>query len=136
MGFGKDVLAPAAGMVTYARDDVADNPSTGNQNLEKLLALADPPWGVGGNCVVIDHGNGEWSFLAHMRKGSVRVKKGDRVAQGQVVGQLGNSGATTGPHLHYHLMDGPTILVSDGLPARFENTSQPMPKPGVYCEAK
>ena len=136
VGFGKEVRAPAAGVVSYARNDVADNPSTGNQDFEQLLALADPPWGVGGNCVVIDHGNGEWSFLAHMRHGSVRVKKGDRVAQGQVVGQLGNSGATTGPHLHYHLMDGPKILVSDGLPARFENTSQPMPKPGVYCEAK
>jgi murein DD-endopeptidase MepM/ murein hydrolase activator NlpD len=136
VGFGREVLAPAAGIVTYARDDVADNPSTGNQDFEKLLALADPPWGVGGNCVVIDHGNGEWSFVAHMRRGSVRVKKGDRVTQGQAVGQLGNSGATTGPHLHYHLMDGPKILVSDGLPARFENTSQPMPKPGVYCDAK
>ncbi|HKA35899.1 MAG TPA: M23 family metallopeptidase [Thermoanaerobaculia bacterium] len=136
VGFGKEVLAPAAGVVTYARDDVADNPSTGNQDFEKLLALADPPWGVGGNCAVIDHGNGEWSFLAHMKRGSVRVKKGDRVVQGQVVGQLGNSGATTGPHLHYHLMDGPKILVSDGLPARFENTCQPMPKPGLYCDAK
>jgi murein DD-endopeptidase MepM/ murein hydrolase activator NlpD len=123
-------------VVTYARDDVADNPSTGNQDMEKLLALPDPPWGVGGNCVVIDHGNGEWSFLAHMKRGSVKVKKGDRVVQGQVVGQLGNSGATTGPHLHYHLMDGPKILLSDGLPARFENTCQPMPKPGVYCDTK
>jgi len=136
VGFGKEVLAPAAGVVTYARDDVADNPSTGNQDMEKLLALPDPPWGVGGNCVVIDHGNGEWSFLAHMKRGSVKVKKGDRVVQGQVVGQLGNSGATTGPHLHYHLMDGPKILLSDGLPARFENTCQPMPKPGVYCDTK
>jgi murein DD-endopeptidase MepM/ murein hydrolase activator NlpD len=136
VGFGKEVLAPAAGVVTYARDDVADNPSTGNQDFEKLLALADPPWGVGGNCVVIDHGNGEWSFLAHMRRGSLKVKKGDHVVQGQTVGQLGNSGATTGPHLHYHLMDGPRILVFDGLPARFENTCLPMPKPGVYCDAR
>jgi murein DD-endopeptidase MepM/ murein hydrolase activator NlpD len=136
VGFGREVRAPAAGVVSYARDDVDDNPSTGNQDFEKLLALADPPWAVGGNCVVIDHGNGEWSFLAHMRKGSVRVRKGDRVVQGQAIGQLGNSGATTGPHLHYHLMDGPTILRSDGLPARFEDTCQPMPKPGVYCDAR
>jgi murein DD-endopeptidase MepM/ murein hydrolase activator NlpD len=71
-----------------------------------------------------------------MRNGSVKVKKGDRVKAGEAIGQLGNSGATTGPHLHYHLMDGPRLLLSDGLPARFENTSQPMPKPGVYCEAR
>jgi beta-aspartyl-peptidase (threonine type) len=48
---------------------------------------------------------------------------------------VGNSGATTGPHLHYHLMDGPRILVSDGLPARFENTNPSLPKPGVFAEA-
>jgi murein DD-endopeptidase MepM/ murein hydrolase activator NlpD len=136
IGFGKDVMAPAAGIVAYARDDVPDNPASGNQNMDKLLALPDSPWGVAGNCVVIDHGNGEWSLLAHMKKGSVKVKKGDRLKQGEIVGQLGNSGATTGPHLHYHLMDGPKILLSDGLPARFENTSQPMPKPGVYAEAR
>jgi len=136
VGFGKQIVAPAAGVVSYARNDVDDNPSTGNQDFDKLLALPDPPWAVGGNCVVIDHGNGEWSFLAHMRKGSVQVKAGDRVVQGQVLGRLGNSGATTGPHLHYHLMDGPKILLSDGLPARFEDTCQPMPKPGVYCDAK
>jgi murein DD-endopeptidase MepM/ murein hydrolase activator NlpD len=136
VGFGKEVRAPAAGIVAYARDDVADNPSTGNQDFDKLLLLPDPPWGIAGNCVVIDHDDGEWSLLAHMMKGSVKVKKGERVAQGQVIGRLGNSGATTGPHLHYHLMDGPRILVSDGLPAQFENTCQPMPKPGVYCEAK
>lgn len=136
VGFGKEVIAPAGGVVAYARNDVPDNSSTGNQDFDKLLALPDPPWGVGGNCVVIDHGDGEWSFLAHMQQGSVAVKTGDRVVQGQLLGKLGNSGATTGPHLHYHLMDGPRILVSDGLPARFGNTCQPMPKPGVYCDAK
>jgi murein DD-endopeptidase MepM/ murein hydrolase activator NlpD len=136
VGFGKDVLAPAAGVVAYARNDVDDNPSTGSQDFDKLLALPDPPWGVGGNCVLIDHGNGEWSFLAHMKHGSVRVKRGERVTQGQVIGQLGNSGATTGPHLHYHLMDGPKLFVSDGLPASFENSCKPAPKPGVYCDAK
>jgi len=135
VGFGREVLAPAAGMVVYARNDVADNPATGNQDTEKLLALPDPPWGVGGNCVVIDHGNTEWSFLAHMKSGSVKVKKGDRVDQGQIIGQLGNSGATTGPHLHYHLMDGPRLFVSDGLPARFQNTCYVIPKPGIYCDA-
>jgi murein DD-endopeptidase MepM/ murein hydrolase activator NlpD len=136
VSFGWPVMAPAAGTVTYARNDVDENGAGGNQDVAKLLALPDPPWGVGGNCVVIDHGNGEWSFLAHLQKGSVLVKAGDRVAQGTPVGKLGNSGATTGPHLHYHLMDGPKILVSDGLPARFENTCKPIPKPGVYCDAR
>ena len=59
IGFGQQVLAPASGTVVYARNDVSDNPASGNQNLEQLLQLPDPPWGVGGNCVVIDHGTGE-----------------------------------------------------------------------------
>ncbi|MEP6767295.1 MAG: M23 family metallopeptidase [Acidobacteriota bacterium] len=98
--------------------------------------MPEPPWGVAGNCVVIDHQNGEFSVLAHMQPASVRVKKGDHVRQDDVLGKLGNSGATTGPHLHYHLMDGPNLLRSDGLPARFENTCVPVPKPGQWCDAK
>jgi murein DD-endopeptidase MepM/ murein hydrolase activator NlpD len=136
IGYGRDVLAPADGIVSYARNDVADNPASGNQDMSALLRLPDPPWGVAGNCVVIDHGTGEWSLLAHMQPGSVRTKKGDRVKQGEVIGKLGNSGATTGPHLHYHLMDGPELLRSDGLPVHFDNACVPQPKPGQYCDAK
>lgn len=136
VGYGLDVLAPADGVVVYTRNDVADNPARGNQDFGALLLLPDPPWGVAGNCVVIDHQDGEFSLLAHMQPGSVRVKKGDRVKQGDLLGKLGNSGATTGPHLHYHLMDGPTLLRSDGLPARFEDTCVPVPKPGQWCDAK
>jgi hypothetical protein len=136
VGYGLDVLATGDGVVVYARNDVADNPANGNQDFGALLLLPDPPWGIAGNCIVIDHQNGEFSLLAHMQPGSVRVKKGDYVRQGDVLGKLGNSGATTGPHLHYHLMDGPTLLRSDGLPARFTNTCVPVPKPGQWCDAQ
>jgi murein DD-endopeptidase MepM/ murein hydrolase activator NlpD len=134
IGYGREVLAPARGVVIYARNDVPDNPASGNQDMDALLRLPDPPWGIAGNCVVIDHGDGEYSLLAHMQPGSVRVKRADRVEPGEVLGRLGNSGATTGPHLHYHLMAGPEILRSDGLPARFENTCTPVPKPGQFCD--
>jgi murein DD-endopeptidase MepM/ murein hydrolase activator NlpD len=60
-----------------------------------------------GNMVVIDHGAGEYSFFAHLRRGSVRVRAGQRVAAGEPIGECGNSGRTTAPHLHYHLMDRP-----------------------------
>jgi murein DD-endopeptidase MepM/ murein hydrolase activator NlpD len=136
VGYGRDVLAPAGGVIVYARGDVPDNPASGNQDFAALLALPEPPWGVAGNCVVIDHEDGEYSLLAHMQPGSVRVRRGQRVAPGEVLGRLGNSGATTGPHLHFHLMDGPALLGSDGLPARFENTCEPSPRLGKYCDAK
>jgi hypothetical protein len=136
VGYGLNIMAPGDGVVVYSRNDVTDNPSSGNQDLPSLLKLPDPPWGVAGNCVVIDHGNGEFSLLAHMQPGSVHQKRGDRVKQGDVLGRLGNSGATTGPHLHYHLMDGPVLLKSDGLPSQFENTCVPVPNQGQFCDAR
>ncbi len=71
---------------------------------------------AGGNHIVVRIGKGRWAFYAHMQPGSMRVRKGDRVRQGQVLGLLGNTGNTDGPHLHFHIMDGPSPLQSNGLP--------------------
>jgi len=59
---------------------------------------------------------GRYGFYAHLQPGSLRVKKGDRVKKGQVLALVGNSGNTTGPHLHFHVMDGLTALGAQGLP--------------------
>ena len=72
-----------------------------------------------GNHVVVDIGGGRFAFYAHMQPGSVRVKVGDTVKTGQVLGLLGNSGNTDTPHLHFHVMDGPSPLVANGLPYVF-----------------
>jgi hypothetical protein len=72
-----------------------------------------------GNHVVVDIGEGRFAFYAHLQQGSVRVKVGDKVKTGQVLGLLGNSGNTDTPHLHFHVMDGPSPLVSNGLPYVF-----------------
>lgn len=77
------------------------------------------PESIGGNMVVVDIGGGSFAFYAHMQRGSLRVKLGDRVTTGQVLGLLGNTGNTTAPHLHFHLMDGPSPLDADGLPFVF-----------------
>jgi hypothetical protein len=71
---------------------------------------------VDGNHVVLDIGNGFYAFYAHMQKGSVTVKPGDKVKLGQVIGKLGNTGNTSAPHLHFHIMTGPSVLGSDGVP--------------------
>jgi murein DD-endopeptidase MepM/ murein hydrolase activator NlpD len=135
-GWGREVIAPAHGLVVYARNDVADNPKPGVVDHDALAVMTDPMWAAGGNCVVIDHGDGEFSFLAHMQRGSVRVKRGDMVVEGQPIGLVGNSGNAYAPHLHYHLMAGPLIFRSDPLPSRFENTDVPVPRRGQYVEAK
>ena len=77
-----------------------------------------------GNHLVIDHGNGEYSLLAHFRKGTVAVKTGDKVEPGQLVGRCGNSGNSSEPHLHYHLQNAPRFGKGEGLPAQFRD----------YCE--
>lgn len=61
-----------------------------------------------GNFVMIDHGNGYTTSFAHMQK--YLVHRGDRVRRGQVIGLVGNTGRSTGPHLHYEVaLDGKTI---------------------------
>ena len=72
-----------------------------------------------GNYVLIDHGNGEFSLLVHMKPGSVTVKPGDHVAQGQQIGQIGFAGDSLFPHLHYSLIAGPVDEKDWGIPAYF-----------------
>lgn len=108
--WGKPILAPAAGVVAAVRDDVADN-APGETNTIVGLSM--------GNFVSIDHGNGEFSVLGHLKMGSVRVAAGDAVRPGDVVGLVGNSGNSNGPHLHYNLQDRAEPNRGKGLPAQF-----------------
>jgi murein DD-endopeptidase MepM/ murein hydrolase activator NlpD len=52
-----------------------------------------------GNLIIIDHGRGLFSAMMHLSK--LEVKPGDIVAQGQVIGRIGSTGRSTGPHLHW-----------------------------------
>ena len=54
-----------------------------------------------GRYIVLDHGNGFRTKYAHLKKGL--VQKGDLVKRGQVIGLVGNSGRSTGPHVHYEI---------------------------------
>src|SRR5699024_2953582 len=66
--------------------------------------------------VVLDIGDGVYAMYAHLIAGSVTVKPGDSVTAGQVLGYLGNTGNANASHLHFQLMDGPSLLDSDSLP--------------------
>lgn len=106
--FGRKVLSPADGTVLSVVGDVPDN-APGFVSTQTLY----------GNNVVIDHGKGEYSLLAHMKKGSITVKRGSRVRAGDTVGLTGNSGTSTEPHLHYQLMDRADYLHAHGMPSQF-----------------
>jgi hypothetical protein len=135
-GWGREILAPGKGKVIYSRNDVPSQPVPGTIDRKLYMSLPDPVMAASGNSVIIDHGNGEFSFLAHMQKGSVRVRIGDEVSQGQVIGLLGCAGNAQGPHVHYHLMNGPRPYRCDGLPAHFTNLDGAIPQRGDVLEAK
>jgi hypothetical protein len=88
----RPILAPAAGRVVMALDSFAENVPG-----ETLAGYRGP-----GNFVIIDHG-GEFSVLAHLRRGSVRVATGQEIETGEPVGECGNNGESVLPHLHYQL---------------------------------
>jgi hypothetical protein len=125
-GFGQPVLAPADGTVVRARDRSRDHLSRNSWPALLLLVAegaareARGPAGILGNHLVLDLGGGVYAALAHLRRGSLRVGPGDRVAAGEQVAECGNSGNSTEPHVHLQLMDHPSVLFAAGLPMRFD----------------
>ena len=111
--FGQPVIAVADATVVVAvgryRDLLVDEPR------EDLTHESE-----GGNRVVLDLGNGRFAAYAHLQQGSVLVKPGDRVERGQPIAKVGSSGTGGGPHLHFQVMDRPSILLANGLPYVFD----------------
>lgn len=91
--FNKEILAQADGVVVSTEDQHEDHPIGQLGGFNKA------------NYVSINYGGGIYGFYAHLKKGSVTVKKGDKVKAGQVIGRVGNSGASGMPHLHFTMMD-------------------------------
>jgi hypothetical protein len=137
LGWGRPIIAPADGMIVRKRDDRPDQPA-GDESNPKYYADEFRKLGGGdpGNHLVIDHGNREFSMIAHFMAGSMRATVGDHVKQGRVLGKLGHSGDTTAPHVHYQLQSGPDWQNADGLPMKFVNVGEPFLDRGTYFEAK
>ncbi len=109
-GFKKEIYAVADGTVADAADGLPDSEAIYSP-LGVTVATA------AGNYVIIDLGNKKYACYAHMVNGSVRVKKGDVVREGQVIGLMGNSGNSDIPHLHFQVVtDKPSFLGAEGYP--------------------
>lgn len=109
-GFGKELYAVGNGTVVYAKDGIPDIEIT----TEKPAPSFDTALGNG---IVIDLGNNKYACYGHMVNGSVRVKAGDTVTEGQVVGLMGNTGNSDAPHLHFQVItDSPAVLGGEGYP--------------------
>ena len=120
--YGHEIQSVADGTVTETKDGIPQNiPS------ETARAMPITLETIGGNHVIVDIGNGQYAFYAHMQPGSLRVKVGDKVRRGQVLGLLGNSGNSTEPHLHFDICNASSMLGCEGIPyalASFELLGQ------------
>lgn len=109
LGYGAPVLAVADATVVAVR---ADMPEAARVSAHPRRALRDEA----GNYVTLRLGDGRCAFYEHLRPGSVTVRPGQRVRRGQVLGALGFTGASTGPHLHFHVADGSSPIGAEGRP--------------------
>ncbi|CAM5775141.1 hypothetical protein LMIY3S_04874 [Labrys miyagiensis] len=122
--YGAEIYAAADGTVVNLYDD-------SDEQVPSQPARGITTENIGGNMLVTDIGNGAFAFYAHLQRGSLKVKLGDHVKAGQVIGLLGNTGNSTAPHLHFHVMDGPSPLDANGLPYVFTRfSSQGVLAPG------
>lgn len=113
--YNKDILAPEDGKVIKVIDGVKDNvPGEMNANNPE------------GNYVIIEHENNEYSMLAHLKKGSIKVKTGELVNEGQHIGQCGNSGHSSEPHLHFQVMDSADLKKAKSIRIRFKDDYEPI----------
>ena len=129
-GYGAKIHSVAAGTVVSAVDGRPEAPI----NHLPVAPFVDSPDQFPGNHVTVKIGQGKYAFYAHMQPGSVRVKPGQQVRTGEVLGLLGNSGNSSFPHLHFSIQNGPQPLASSSLPFvidrfRFQGHASPGPTP-------
>ena len=79
-----------------------------------------------GESAIIDLGANVFAVYAHLKPGSVRVRRGERVTAGQLIAALGNSGNSTEPHLHFQLCDKPSGMSCAGIPPAFVDIELPL----------
>jgi murein DD-endopeptidase MepM/ murein hydrolase activator NlpD len=112
--YGTEVLAVSDATVIEVKDGLPENvPLSGKKAIPITLET------LGGNYVLLDLRNGYFATYAHLQPNSLRVKVGDKVSRGQVLGLLGNSGNSDAPHLHLHIADGNSPFGAEGVPFVF-----------------
>ncbi len=112
--YDQPIYSVAPGKVVGVVDGLPENvPHSGKYAVELSVDTA------GGNHVVVEIAPQRYVLYAHMKTGTVRVKVGDAVGVGDVLGHVGNSGSSTEPHLHMHVVDQPSFLAGNGIPYEF-----------------
>ncbi len=152
-GYGAPVMAAADGLVVAAiADQIQDRAALlprSSEPDEAFFARVDRFHMMrmqrnfraanAGNMVTIRHeskGLVEFSSYGHLRSGSVRVKPGDRVKQGDVIGEVGDTGDSAAVHLHFQINAGPDAFTSKSLPGIFTDLGSEDREPGRFVTKK
>ena len=112
--YGAEILSVADGIVTETKDGIPQNSPGANSRAVPITMET-----IGGNHVIVDIGENRFALYGHLQPGSLRVKVGDKVKRGDVLGLVGNSGNSTEPHLHFHICNANSPLGCEGLPYAF-----------------
>jgi peptidase M23-like protein len=99
--YGAEAVAVADARVAVTHDGIPENVPGITSRAVPITAET-----IAGHFVVLELAGGLFAIYAHFQPGTLRVKEGDRVTRGQVLGLVGNSGNSTEPHLHFHMADG------------------------------
>ena len=125
--YGAKVMAPASGTVVSINKDEKD-----------VVPGSDDFQSMAGNHIYLRlDETGTFLMLAHLKKGSINVREGQHVNEGEVLAQVGNSGSSSEPHLHiHHQRQDPSkvsMFLAEGLPLYFQTEKGAMmPERGTY----
>ena len=110
--FGKELIAPCDGEIVLVVDGVKDN-MPGQMNT----------FNVGGNMVILKTANNEYLVLCHFKHQSIKVKEGQKIKQGELLGLCGNTGNSSEAHVHFHIQNIEDLNTATGIKCYFEKMS-------------
>ena len=113
-GYGEEILAVADSVVAFVKDGIPENVPQANGSMKHAVPMTFDT--VAGNVVSLKLDEHRYAQYAHIQPGSIRLKVGDRVRKGQVIGLVGNAGNSVGPHLHFQVGDTEILNSSEGIP--------------------
>ena len=129
--FGQPVLSPVSGIVVTAHDGEPDNVARRSlltiipYILSQAARIRSGVKAIAGNYVIIAPDDSEaYLAIVHLQYGSVQVVQGERISEGQHLGNCGNSGNSTQPHIHIQAMSSTDLSAAQGVPLYFRRFTQ------------